>query len=353
MLYLPTLKTSDAELRAVKHLSDGIKKQMCPIFELTRSRKTKKDPQGSLLKRIEQVKEIHGHAPAIIDLTVEEALINPEMDLLFDEANGYDAWCIFAEVNFPASYIPCLQFSEGSSIQNFRQQASRLLQSFPKVALRLSVTDLEATELYEEVYDEIGHEKLILIANVKFVEHGMLNYSDGLCVNFLKNVVGNRIPNLICFPSSGFPRAVGSGDYGNDRFGSFPALEISLFNKLSAQFPSLPIAYSDFGSVHPIRYEAAFSNWVPRVDIPLDGNYSYTRIRRGEGGYAAAARLALAKYGNDLTNCWGTEQIRLAAAGTPPGSNPSFWISVRINMWITEQVERLSASLSIVEDLVG
>lgn len=341
MIYLPSLKTTDAELRAVQNLSPDVKKRICPIFELTRSRKTKKDPQGSLLKRLEQVKQIYGNSEAVIDLTTEDSLINAEMDALFDEVNGYAPWCYFAESSFEPDYIPCLQYSEGSQLENFKRQARRLRGRFQKVALRVSVTDIEAAELYQAAVEEVGPESLILIANVYFIESGMLGYFENLCSDFIKNVIGNRIPTVICFPASGFPKSVGSGDYGQDGEGVFPALENALYFTLSKRFPSLPLIYADFGSVHPKRYETAFGTWIPRVDVPFDGQYSYTRVRRHEGGYVAAARSAMSKFGNKMIDCWGSEQVRLAAAGKPMGSNPSFWISVRVNMWITQQVAKL------------
>lgn len=342
LTYLPTLKTTDAELRAVQHLPLDVKDNIVPIFELTRSRKTKTSPSGSLFKRVQQLRDVYGDASAIIDLTTEEGLLSPDIDSLFDERDGYASWCRFAQGSLSHNYIPCLQFSEGGSADNFRNQVNALLEVFPKVALRVSVRDLEAAELYESAIDVAGPSRLIVIANTFFVEQGLVSLYEGLCSDFIIRVIGNRFPSLICFPSSGFPRAVGSGQYGNDSEGTFSATERQLFDQLWSRFPSLPLAYADFGSVHPIRYEASFGSWIPRVDIPSSGKYSYSRARRGEGGYVAAARNALSKHSKDLVECWGAEQVRLAADGKPAGVSPSFWISVRVNLWITQQARRLA-----------
>lgn len=44
---------------------------------------------------------------------------------------------------------------------------------------------------------------------------------------------------------------------------------------------------------------------------------------------------------NDII-CWGTTTIKSAAQGFKPGATPSFWLSVRMNIFITEQLKRLS-----------
>lgn len=43
----------------------------------------------------------------------------------------------------------------------------------------------------------------------------------------------------------------------------------------------------------------------------------------------------------DMDHNWGIQQINTCAKGGAPSSTPRFWISVRMNIHITQQVKRL------------
>lgn len=78
--YFPILKTSYAELKGYENLSDKEKDSIIPIFELTRSRITKNNSEGTLSLRMQDLFEKVGDRPFILDLTTEEALSNKEID---------------------------------------------------------------------------------------------------------------------------------------------------------------------------------------------------------------------------------------------------------------------------------
>jgi Beta protein len=105
----------------------------------------------------------------------------------------------------------------------------------------------------------------------------------------------------------------------------------------------MAIVYSDYASVHPIRYPTPDGSWVPRIDVFQNGQFAFSRLRNQDGGYAAAAKIIVRNCGSTLPNCWGSDQIKQAASGTLPGKSPSFWISARINMWITQRTTELSS----------
>tara|TARA_B100001971_G_C18140408_1_gene510073 strand:+ start:525 stop:701 length:177 start_codon:yes stop_codon:yes gene_type:complete len=44
----------------------------------------------------------------------------------------------------------------------------------------------------------------------------------------------------------------------------------------------------------------------------------------------------------DIPESWGVQQIKAAANGSPPGKAPSFWISVRMEIHMRQQIIRLS-----------
>jgi hypothetical protein len=343
-VYIPNLKTSDSELRALRHLSPAVKNRILPAFELTRSRVTPKLPEGSVIRRAEQLVENYGDSNFILDLTTENDLLNPEMDKFYDERNGYSNWRSFLGRAFPSEIIPCLQYVEGGSELEFKRQVAGLIERYGKVALRTSVSDLEANELYKWSIEVTSLKNITVIGSIYFLDQQSDEVYFDRCRRFLSTVVGNQVPDVIAFPGSSFPKSVGMGVYGNDDGGNFPALELPLFERLKTTFANMPLVYSDYASVHPIRYPSRGGSWVPRIDIFQNGQFTFSRLRNQDGGYAEAAKIIMRNYGGTLPSCWGAEQIKQAAGGTVPGKSPSFWISARINMWITQRANELSST---------
>ncbi|MFD2736569.1 hypothetical protein ACFSYI_16185 [Xanthomonas dyei] len=60
--YSPVIRTRAAELRGLKELADAARRKLFPIVELTRSRRTSKNPAGSISKSVEAICEILGGA---------------------------------------------------------------------------------------------------------------------------------------------------------------------------------------------------------------------------------------------------------------------------------------------------
>lgn len=342
-LYIPNLKTSDAELRAVRQLSGPVRERILPAFEITRSRVTKKTPRGSVFRRAEQLVEASSSSRFILDVTTEADLMNEEMEGFFDESGGYSRWRSFINSSFSWEVIPCLLYVEGGSEQEFKRQVEQLATSHATVALRTSATDREdALKLYRWALEVLSADRIIIIGSLYFLEQGLQRLYFDRAREFLTAVIGNRPrPRSIAFPGSSFPKTVGTGAYGRDDGGEFAALEIPLFDELRSAYPQMPLVYSDYAAVHPIRYPTKGGGWVPRIDVLNQDRFAFSRLRQPDGGYASAAKIIVAKFGNALPDCWGSEQIRLAATGAVPGKSPSFWISSRINMWITRRTSDL------------
>lgn len=341
-LYIPNLKTSDAELRALRYLQPGVKKVILPVFELTRSRVTKKLPEGSVYRRAEQLVEVYGDSDFILDITTENDLLNAEMDSFFDEANGYAKWRNFLEGTFKNNVIPCLQYEEAGTKEQFQRQAVALVSRFGRAAIRTSVFDAEAANLYSWALEAAGEENIILMGSLYFLDKQSEGVYLDRCSNYLTRVIGNRIPDAVAFPGSSFPKSVATKPYGEDAQGKFPALELPLFASLKRNFSNMPLIYSDFASVHPIRYPTKGGTWVPRIDVFSGGEFAYSRLRAADGGYVQAAKNIMKDFGSSLSDSWGAEQIKQAAQGILPGRSPSFWISARINMWITQRARALA-----------
>ena len=100
--------------------------------------------------------EVYGNSDFILDLTTVNDLLNPEMDSFFDQNNGYANWRNFLEGTFNGRIVPCLQYEEAGSREDFQKQTSALVSRFGKVALRTSVFDAEAATLYAWALEVTG-----------------------------------------------------------------------------------------------------------------------------------------------------------------------------------------------------
>lgn len=336
-MYFPNLKTSDSELRAVRFLDDSTKRRITPIFELTRSRKTKSLPNGSVHKRIEQLNEIYGKYKYILDLSTEEEIINSQIIDMFDEGGGYKNWINFLRENTNSNVYPCALYVEDGGKKNFQKQIERIVDIYGKVCLRTSVADESAVKLYNWTTEVSGIGNIITCGVLYFIEENRVRNYDSLCRTYIERVIGNQIPDVMIFPGSSFPRYVTDREGGGDLEGKFEALEITVERDLVRTFPNLPIHPSDFASVHPMRYPTGGGNWIPRIDIFDGTSIRYVRSRRDDGGYGSAAQSLDAKAIARLPDCWGKKQIQETIAGRVAGGSPSFWISVRINCWITQR----------------
>lgn len=350
--YVPVMKTGDAELRGLANLFDDIKKQITPLIELTRSRTSKKVPQGDISRRLKKFKEVFGNREFILDLTATEDLRNDQIRDLQDTAKGYENWIEFLkEVKRDFEYvIPVIQISdigiddETELDTRIEEQALELNKIFETVAYRFPIEYEEYTQDLDVICKGITKDKIICIIDAGFILRGKVDdYSEKA-----KQVIGNLkqagLTNIVLTATS-FPKNVMDYTSVEDR-GEFDLEEWQLYNKVKDSIDT-ELIYGDYATIHPIRSsQAGGRGWIPRIDVPTRKELFFYRFRKSK--LAKSYKRAYTRVANEvvndaryrklrrkLGNCWGIEQIELAAEGYPQGLSPSFWISVRMNINIT------------------
>lgn len=331
--YVFSAKTTDAELRGVKELSREYLDQdfLLPTFELTRSRTSKNNTLGDIEKRMEQISDICGERPFILDLTSHEDLSNSQIERLYDDEDGFRNWRNFLYRFNELDIIPAIHTYTEQYEESLRKEVRHIAESHEKMAFRMD-SQVNATEFLDVISGELGDlSRVILLLDAGYVEEK--NYQEKALevTSRLQEINAQGYRNVtMTILSSSFPSSVLSRAGGNDDYGRLRMKEKDLFNE-AQRSTDLDIIYGDYASIHPVRYDTRGGAWVPRVDVPLDNEYLYTRYRREEGGYikAASEMLSLDEY--DITDCWAEEQISAAANKKPNGKSPSFWISVRLN----------------------
>lgn len=335
--YLQIIKTTDAELKGYANLADDVKSKILPLFELTRSRTSSRVPEGSIHRRLANIKDAIGNNPFILDLTSHEDLMNYQIEELLDDNNGFSAWTDFIKDLNTSQVIPAIHVYQDGDPENIIRQVSMLCETNERVAFRVGSED-EELEFYLEKIKEglINEQQLIIIIDAEHITER--NYHSKKSELEQQLLVASRVtPQAsISVCCSSFPKSVLVPNAGGDAYGKLPLYELTVFEELKNVYPA--IIYGDYASIHPFRYQTGGGGWVPRIDYPLHGYIVYHRYRRDDGSYTKCAEELVSDSDFDNLHCWGTEQIHSClSGGEPNGKSPSFWISVRLNIHITRK----------------
>lgn len=354
--YALLLKTGDAELRAMENFAID-HKNIFPIIELTRGRKSKNEKIGLIKKRLDKIKKIFRGQNICLDLTTSSTLSNTEIDDLYFYENGYQNWINFLtsvqNENVFKEITPTIlvNIEDPNFNKNIRSQVISLISSFSSISYRNSLADDACYNDINLVKDIINKNKstFYFIIDCEYIAPGAWkSFAEKAKVRIekIKSLI-NTTQFIIV--STSFPNNV--SEIGKDDEDAFRLNEIDLYNDISEHFSSLKIIYGDYASINPIRNDEVIMSrgWVPRIDVSLPNEIFYIRERRGVRDYSStytsiAKKLRLnPKFPNYLSSNWGVQQIINSSTGTSPGSNPSFWISVRMNIHIEQQLRRLSS----------
>ena len=344
--YFPILRTKDAEIRAIGNLSDKTLDYILPIFELTKSRRTKKDPIGDIAKRIEQIARIQGSRPFILDVTTDDKQVNEQTESLLAPSGGYEHWRTFLSAySSMLDIIPAIHIDQDDE---YLSETTAFIKSvrtdFRCLALRLpsGLDDETYTEVIEAISPHLGECSLIILIDSECirdkVKKGSLDATLDDMYDSLATVrditAGRRASTKIVCISGSFPLI--PSKEGQDANGKFDIYEQSVFKELSSEFPSM--GFGDYASISPVQTDVKGGGFVPRIDISTADKFFYHRYRRNNGGYIKCAKLVLSDPNYRNINSWGDDEIFLAANNNPSGISPSFWISVRANRYMTQRV---------------
>lgn len=339
LCYCPILRTTAAELRGLQNLSLDAAKGILPLMVLTRSQRSKYNPDGRIEKRIEQIKDALGTRPFILDLTDEPSMSNAQIDrILHGAPGGFDEWveCVKRMREQDLNVIPVIHYDR-AYIKGVRKQIKGLRELSATLAFRVDPNDRELGQ-YLDVFSKcMPLSDLILILDARYLS--LSNNSSGDYAAYFESSLeivndAEGPPRAIVCAFSSFPESVTRKNYGGDRDGVFPVGELVTHRNLQSR----GVVAGDYASVHPVRYRIGGGTWIPRIDfLGTDGKFHYYRRRREDGGYVVAAKHVREdpKYRTATPPTWADNEISLAADGEPTGKSPLHWIAVRVNSYIT------------------
>ncbi|OVZ83838.1 beta family protein [Yersinia kristensenii] len=333
--YFPLIKTRDAELKALSKFDSKYFNETLPIYELTKSRKAKVAPDGDIHRRMSTIKEVQGGRPFILDLTSNEKYINPQIEQLLNESKGFSEWRYFLDFYRDLNIIPMVHIYDDddfTQVQHFVHEVS-LIKDY--LAVRLPYNLDEYKKYIRPIVASLNHGcKIFVIIDGEQATRDNVNDITNGCIFACEELdeFNASIEDIITVSTS-FP--LNPKDYGTDEAGDIPILEETIFRDVSAQYP---IKYGDYASINIQQVEIRGGTFIPRIDIALDKIFIYKRYRREKGSYPLCAKMVLSDVRYHQLGIWADKEIALAAADTPSGISPSFWIAVRVNYFMTSRV---------------
>ena len=378
--YMPILKTRPSENKAYEKLTDDVKDKILPIIEMTGARsykypKTHKTlagvvRPGNINKKIDNILSLVKTRPFILDITDDESLMYDGINIIKNPENGYQEWRRFLtkNENFKQLVIPTIQFDTNYIADTFLQ-IKELNKEFKYLALKISafkfntpdkcsnlfnVHNLSANTIIQSIIDKIveitGNYKLILILDFGFISE--FEKYKSIIDKCLNNLTNTSHLKAIIPVSSSFPSYV--KPIPED---TFEAQEGILYTHIQNTKNYSNICFGDYASLHPVKYPTSGGGWIPRIDYIENTNilkYSYKRAssdkknKNNSDAYEELAKRVInaSNYQQiDNLTVWGDEQIDLKSKGENNGNAPSFWISVRANLYMTIQCSRIDSSL--------
>lgn len=354
--YSVIIKTGEAEIRAIEYTDKSIFDQMFPLIEITRGRKVTKDKIESYPfdKRLSKINNILKGQVVAFDLTSDDALASKEIDDLYDPTNGYQKWIDFLvqikDENIFKEIVPSILINteDENFNSNLLLQVQKLKQNFSSILYRNSILDENCYDDFELLKKEFENINLFVMVDCGYTPQAShKSFSEKAIARFanIKTILGENVHYIVSATS--FPNNVTEmGDVDKD---TFSISEIQIHKDICSQIPD--VMYGDYASINPIRNDTVTMarGWIPRIDVALTDSIYYYKKRRPQGISAYASTYTQVaqsvvkddRFPKDLANNWGIQQIGICAKGGSPSSTPRFWISVRMNIHIAQQIKRL------------
>lgn len=354
--YWIIVKTGEAEIRALENTPQCILSKTLPLIEITRGRKVTKDNIETYPfdKRLSKIKRIFKGQNVAIDVTSEDALSSYETDYLYSPENGYKNWVDFLlqlkDENIFNEIIPTVlfNFDDDNFEENVGKQIQSLQDNFESILYRSDIGDDNCYEDIELIHEKFTAKTLHFVIDCGYIPQASYKNVAEKCIariNNIKQIIEDSSCNYI-IASTSFPNNV--RDLGDVNTDTFSISEIEIFSTIVKEHN---VTYADYASINPIRNDTVTMarGWIPRIDVPLEKIVYYYKERRPKGVTAYAStytRVARAvcsddRFPHDLSENWGITQIQACAQGASPSASPSFWISVRMNIHIEQQVKRI------------
>jgi len=392
--YFLLFKTADAEKRAWRNLSAKRRSAVTPIVELSRGKKKRnagKDKAGKPLtaEQLLSTFGVYGFERNwqtslelmedcewfFLDLTREPSLSCAEIEALGSSSNGYSNWTSFVlerqkeGLNLRPTLIvnPAEGDDEAAYVADLKSQFSAFSGAFDEIAYRVAVTeddeflfDLVSLKPEIDAFMNKGG-RFFVVLDHEYVRPGNGLVHAKRTTQVINSIYAELQGAEIIVLATSFPKSV--TDVGDEEHDIFRVEEVFLYEEIKKTHGG--ICYGDYGSINPIRNDEIIitQGWRPRIDFVSRHkgmNTYYFREKRKVVGtkqvvvkgevktknilapysvhYQSVAKkvMAFAPYYQPVSDSWGDGEIVSAAGGKVGSNSPSHWISVRMEIHISQ-----------------
>lgn len=329
--YYPALRTRRAEMRGLSELDSNRKRKVLPLITLGEWPRA-----TSFEQSLEAAVEAMEGLPFIADMTTDLSRLPEERQQLIDCTKGFQAWRQFTDEC--ALAIPTVIITAGSKTRDVVQQAVKIEETKGKVAFRIRDFPAETPLVIAALSALDNPQNAIIFIDCLYIRGALAAHVTATIATL--NSIRREFPeSIICILSTSFPASTMAYlDHG--RTGSIEILERDLFARIGGRSVAI---YGDHGSVHSVVYDdVATRRWSPRIDFPTFETWHMERRPSDDpqAGYIDAAK-AIVQMDPLLgtRNIWGEQMIIDAASGNPYGKAPASWISVRVNIHLSRQID--------------
>ncbi|MFQ2105298.1 beta family protein [Aeromonas rivipollensis] len=339
--YYPALRTRAAEILGLNQLTHDKKEKILPLVTLGKWPRAD-EIQVSLDKTLEAMDGL----PFILDVTQENKHHCASSLELLSSENNFSNWISFCSRN--DAIIPVVQMPESARLRDVVQQARTLEREKGAIAFRIKNLNTDINKTIASLVSLDSPESAIIFIDLGYIR-GHISAMTSAAINAI-NQIRTELPEAIIsvLPTS-FPSSVANFSGESGQFGYIDIMEREFHQAIGGRSVSI---YGDHSSIHSVVYDDVGGRYVPRIDVALDDAWFFER-RPGldSKGYIEAAKAILKRYPDYLDDeSWGAQMIRNAASGDIVGmGSPAKWISVRVNLHITKQIE-LSEALKTAYD---
>lgn len=344
IVYLPCIRSRQAELRGYSELRTATKEILHPIVALGKLGKV--DAAEKVLETI-----VSKVGPCFLDLNVTPGQACASWGDLCDATDNYANWRALAAT--AAGVTPIALLRDGTTERPFVRQVLLIEQAFGAVVVRSRkpAHDLASLQAAISVVDDVNNVLIVL-------DFGYIRGSAEPKLTEARRVITalRTIDPVVrvAVVGSSYPRSISV--YG-DRNGSLEIMERDFHAQLGGDDVAL---YGDHASIYPEPFEPSISRWVPRIDFCRDDTWKWERWREDEGGYVRCAQNIVNSADWDpvfAQEAWGAAKILEASRGQVPAGfgSPANWIAARVNMHVERQSARGAAGLpdDDFEDVLG
>lgn len=333
-LYYPTLRTRVAELRGLRELSQDRKDKIVPLLTLGRWPRAE-----DFTRPAEKAIEAMDGRPVFFDLTTDANHLAEEQKNLRNPENGFEAWRVF--ISQFDSAIPVIQINRGAKVRDVVAQARMFEASKGRLAFRIRDFSHDTPYVINALSALDSPLNAIVFIDCQYIRDALSAFITAAITTI--NQIRVEFPEAIIsvlatsFPASTIPFADQSG-----KRGVINILERVLYDQIGGN--SIAI-YGDHASIHSVVYdESGIMRWAVRVDAPQEREWYFERRPQdqSEQGYQNAAQEIVNSFPEmKVSDIWGEQKIVEAAAGAVHAKAPASWISVRVNIHLSKQIDAM------------